>query len=439
MNEDFNNEEHQDALDETYSFKASEIIQNTADEPVEAIKPPKKKRKLLALKIVSLCLACVVLGTVLGIATFDFWQDLGGISIVDNASLAEPSYQPAATAPVINTGIPVTTPIIQAGYTGERLTASEIYATVVNSVVGITTPITTTNIWGQEITNAISGSGFLISEDGYILTNFHVVETALVQKLEVKVLLYNGDEHSAKIVGIDKDNDVALIKIDATGFNSVIIGSLGNMAVGDNIYAIGNPLGMLTWTLTEGIVSAFDREINADVNTSINMFQISAAINSGNSGGPVFNDRGEVIGIASMKFSSSGVEGLGFAIPIDDVNPMIDDFITYGYVRGKVYFGITVTTVSSNDALYYHLVEGVYVRMVDQDSCAGKAGLMEGDIVTKIDDHDVRSISELKSSLKLYTAGDTANLTVFRAGNYVNLSITFDEAGDPRIELMMQD
>jgi serine protease Do len=139
-----------------------------------------------------------------------------------------------------------------------------------------------------------------------------------------------------------------------------------------------------------------------------------------------------------MKFSSSGVEGLGFAIPIDDVNPMIDDFITYGYVRGKVYFGITVTTVSSNDAQYYHLVEGVYVRMVDQDSCAGKAGLKEGDIITKIDDHDVKSISELKSTLKLYTAGDTADLTVFRAGSYVTLGITFDEAGDPRIELMMQ-
>ena len=132
MNEDFNNKEHQNAFDGTYSFKASEIIQNTVSDPVEAAKPPKKKRKWLALRIISLCLVCVVLGTALGIATFDFWQDLGGISIIDNASLTEPSYQPAATAPVINTGVPVTTQVIQAGYTGERLTASEIYATVVN-------------------------------------------------------------------------------------------------------------------------------------------------------------------------------------------------------------------------------------------------------------------------------------------------------------------
>ncbi len=438
MNEDFNNNENKNSFDGTYSFENPETTQYAINQPDRMYKPPKRKRGLLAVKIVSLCLVCVILGTILGVATFDFWQDLSGISIVQNDLQAEPTGQPAVTTPVINTVAPATTPVIQAGYTGEHLTASEIYATVVNSVVGITTPITTTNIWGQKITNAISGSGFLISEDGYILTNFHVVETALVQKLEVKVLLYNGDEYSARIIGIDKDNDVALIKIDASGLSPVILGSLDSMAVGDNIYAIGNPLGMLTWTLTEGIVSAFDREISADANTSINMFQISAAINSGNSGGPVVNDRGEVIGIASMKYASSGVEGLGFAIPIDDVKPMIDDFMQYGYVRGKVSLGITVQTVSSNDAQYYNLAEGVYVHYVDPESCSGKAGLREGDIITKIDDHEVKTTSDLKSTLKLYKAGETATIAVFRAGNYVNLSITFDEAGDPRIELMMQ-
>jgi serine protease Do len=439
MNDEYTNQDQRkDSADGYYRFEPSDQAQHRMEPPV-APAPVKKKKTRLGFKIAALCLVCVILGTVLGTATIDLWQDLGNLSIVENdTAMNAPSDSQAEPTPVINTGVPVNTPVIEAGYTGQPLTASEIYATVVDSVVGITTPITTTNIWGQESTNAISGSGFLISEDGYIFTNYHVIETALVQKLEVKVLLYNGEEYSARIVGIEPDNDIALIKIDAKGLKPVVMGSLNNMAVGDSIYALGNPLGMLTWTLTDGIVSAFDREISADANTSINMFQISAAINSGNSGGPVFNDRGEVIGIASMKFASSGVEGLGFAIPIDDVNPMIDDFIEFGYVRGKVYFGITVSTVSSSDAELYHLAEGAYVQKVDQSSCAGDAGLREGDIITKVDDHEITSTADLKSTKKLYKAGDTATLTVFRAGSYLELSITFDEAGDPRIEIMMQ-
>lgn len=430
-----NNDNKNDFSGGSYTFES-------ADKTIFNGEPPlprtfvKKKRRFTALKIISLCLACLILGTAFGVTTFDLWQGFSNTSIVPlESATPEPTPEPTSIA---NSGSLINTPNVEPGYTGAVLSASEVYATTVNSVVGITTPITTTNVWGQTITNAISGSGFVISEDGYILTNNHVVETAYQQNLEVKVMLYNGEEYSAKIIGTEPDNDVALIKIDATGLTPVVLGTLDEMFVGDAIYVIGNPLGELTWTLTEGIVSAFDREVRADDSTTINMFQISAAINAGNSGGPVFNDRGQVIGIASAKYSSSGVEGLGFAIPIDDVKPMIEDFIEYGHVTGKPYFGITVRTVDSASAEYYNMVEGAYIQAVDENSCAGTAGINVGDIITKIDEHEIKSTADLKTAKKLYSAGDTASLTIYRSGEYIELSITFDEEGAPRLPASVQ-
>ena len=230
-------------------------------------------------------------------------------------------------------------------------------------------------------------------------------------------------------MGKEDENDIALLKVEAEDLPALVLNTSGDLIVGQNVYVIGNPLGELTYTLTDGIVSALDREIAVESNVSIGMFQISAAINSGNSGGPVFNDKGEVIGIASAKYADTGVEGLGFAIPIEDAMEIVDDLIQYGFVRGKPYFGITVRTVTQTVAEYYNWVAGAYIVEVDQNSCAATAGLLPGDIIVKMNDTEIASSSDLILAKKEFVAGDTVSLEVFRNGEYFQTMITFDEEG----------
>ena len=301
------------------------------------------------------------------------------------------------------------------------LTAKELYASNVGSVVGIATTGTTRNIFGQVSQYASSGTGFVITEDGYILTNYHVVENGT----DYTVTFSNGDTYDATVVAYEADNDIAVIKIEATGLTPVTIGSSDTLSVGDTIYAIGNPLGELTFSLTDGLVSALDRNINID-GDPINMFQINAAVNSGNSGGPVFNDRGEVVGIVTAKYSDTGVEGLSFAIPINDIADIVNDILTNGYVTGKAYFGITVSTLMEGNQFYGTPI-GAYVTAVDDTSCAATAGLQVGDIITKIDNTEITTSSELVTAKKQYSAGDSAVITVTRGDETIELNIVFDE------------
>ena len=395
--------------------------------------PPRKKKKTG--RIVALCLACVLLAGAAGVGTGVF------VSSLNHASV---SQAPEASGGATNggaqdnggSGTVLDTQIVGNGgstpvkseYTGDTLSAEEIYAMGVKACVGIRTDVTQ-NIFGQVTSSAISGSGFVISSDGYILTNYHVIETADEQGLEITVTFYDGQSYTAKIVGKDAENDVALIKMDAQNLPTLVINTTGDLLVGQQVYVIGNPLGELTYSMTGGIVSALDREISVESNVSINMFQTDAAINSGNSGGPVLNDKGEVIGIASAKYASTGVEGLGFAIPIEDAMNIVDDLVQYGYVRGKPYFGISVRTMTDSVAQYYNWAAGAYVVKVDENSCAATAGLKVGDIITKLDDTEVTSSSDLIKAKHEYTAGDTAHLTVYRNGEYIQLVITFDEEG----------
>ncbi len=309
-----------------------------------------------------------------------------------------------------------------------ELSATEIYDLVCKACVGVTTPVATTNAFGQTTAAAITGSGFIISPDGYILTNYHVVQTADESGLEILVMLYGGEEYKADIVGRDSENDIALLKIDAGNLAAVALGDFSGVKIGETVYAIGNPLGELTYSMTSGIVSALDRTITVEANMPINMFQIDAAINSGNSGGPVLNSRGEVIGIASAKYSSAGVEGLGFAIPINDAVAIADSLLKYGYVKGRPLFGITVYTVLKD---YDGPVDGACIASVDPEGCAAKAGLQAGDIVTAVDGSAIASSSDLIAAKKKHKAGDTVVLTVYRNGEYLELSVTLDEAGAP--------
>ena len=307
------------------------------------------------------------------------------------------------------------------------MTPAEVYASTVNSVVSINCSAVSTNIFGQKVQSASSGSGFVITQDGYIVTNQHVVSGAS----SVNVTLYNGDTYPATVVGGDSDYDVAVLKIEANGLQAVTLGKSADVNVGDTVMAIGNPLGELTFSMSQGIVSCCDRAINVD-GTPFNMIQVDASINPGNSGGPLMNLYGEVVGIVSAKYSSysdTTVEGIGFAIPISDVQTIITDIMENGQVTDKAYMAIKAGSMTEQMAAQYNIdvTQGVFVYAVEKGGAGEKAGLQLGDVITKLNDTDITSMSDLSMAKKGFKAGDTVTLTVWRGGQEITLSLTFDQ------------
>lgn len=308
------------------------------------------------------------------------------------------------------------------------LTPAQVYAQNVQSVVAITNQGVKNGTFGQESFTG-TGSGFILTADGYVLTNHHVIDGAQT----ITVTLYDGTEYTARLVGSDSISDVALLKIEAENLPAVTIGDSDGLDVGDQVAAIGNPLGELTSTQTVGYVSAKDRSVNTD-GTILNMLQTDAAINSGNSGGPLFNMNGEVVGITTAKYSGStssgaSIEGIGFAIPINDVMDLVDDLMEYGYITGQAYLGVTINTqdLDAATAAAYGLPLGARVQSVTEGSCADKAGLQAGDIITALGDEEVSGYSDLLYALRNFGAGDTTTVSVFRSGQELTLNITFDE------------
>jgi serine protease Do len=305
------------------------------------------------------------------------------------------------------------------------LTPAQVYAKNVDSVVAIEC-IITEEYYGQLMEGMTSGSGFVLTSDGYIVSNYHVVEGAT----SITVILNDSTQYDATYVGGDPANDIALLKVEATNLKNVKLGSSDALIVGDQVAAIGNPLGELASTLTVGYISAKDRIVTTD-GTQINMLQTDAAINPGNSGGPLFNMKGEVIGITSAKYSGlteSGatIEGIGFAIPMDDVTGMLDDLRIYGYITGA-YLGVSVSNVDADIAQMYGVPLGALVRAVSSGSCAQKAGIQARDIITNLGGHKIENLNDLTRALRRFEAGDTVSVTVYRGGNQVQLSITLDE------------
>lgn len=393
--------------------------QDFYQEPQKPAEPARRKKKgHVTLKIVSLALACAILG------------GFGGGALV--AATMSPQAQDSTVNTMNNTNLPEDSTaklsnIVHTNSNGKNLTPSEVYNQNVNAVVGISTEATTTNVFGQVSSSTCSGSGFIITPDGYVVTNNHVVKDAT----KVTVSMYDGTKYDATIVGTEPSNDVALLKIDAANLPAVSIGSSSSVGVGDQVVAIGNPLGELTFTLTVGYVSALDREINTD-GTPINMLQTDVSINSGNSGGPLFDMAGNVIGITTAKYSSSGygtasIEGIGFAIPVDDVMRIVDDLKQYGYVTGKPQLGVTVRDFDTTTAATYGLPEGVYVDSVVEGGSAARAGMQQGDIITAINDKQVKNYTELAVVMKQLRAGDDVRITVFRSGQTLELKTTLDE------------
>ena len=299
------------------------------------------------------------------------------------------------------------------------MAGEDIYAAACGQVVGVTTamgPISR------------SGSGVIVSADGYIITNYHVIETAVGTGRLISVIMFDGSAHNAQIVGTERDSDLAVLKIDAEGLSVAPLGDSDQLSVGGSIYAVGNPMGDLPYTMTTGVVSAMDRRITTEENVTVNMFQFDAAVNSGNSGGPVYNAYGQVVGIVTAKSRAAGVEGLGFAIPISDAVHIANELITKGYVSGKAYLGLRLGDLSPSAARYYRMVPGAYIYSVAAQSAAEAAGLLAGDIITAVDDTPIVTADELVSTIRSYKAGDTAELTVYREADYIKVPVTFGEA-----------
>jgi len=305
------------------------------------------------------------------------------------------------------------------------LTAGQVYAKNVHSVVLIESTVVS-NVYGQTATGVSSGSGFILTGDGYVVTNYHVIEGAS----SVAVVLYDGSSYPAVVVGYDSTNDIAVLKVEASGLDAVEIGSSSDLIVGDQVVAIGNPLGELTSTLTVGYVSAKERTVSTD-GTIINMIQTDAAINSGNSGGPLFNMKGEVVGITTAKYSgasSSGatIEGIGFAIPIDDVMEGVAQLQEFGYIK-SAYLGVMVQNMDASTANIYGLPVGAYVVSVEEGYCAARAGIQAKDIIVGVGDVTIENLTDLTRALREYEPGDRAKITIYRGGQTLSVNVILDE------------
>ena len=378
--------------------------------------------------MVSLFLVCVLVASLLGIGgTFLAFRHQSLQTDEEAAAVQELYEALAAEALGYESVEAVSFLSLSSSYGVEELSAEDIYIYACQSTVGITIPGYSSNIFGQSSSKTVSGSGLILSENGYILTNYHVIEPAYERGAPILVIDFDGTEYFAEVVGVEMDSDLAVLKIDAMGLTPAVLGDSLEMRVGQTIYAVGNPLGELTYTMTSGIVSALNRSIVTDINVTVNMFQIDAAVNNGNSGGPVYNAQGQVIGIVTAKYSESGMEGLGFAIPINDVYTIANELIANGYVSGKAYLGLSLTTVSASVAKYYNMVQGVYVYSVEPGSCSQEAGLKTGDIITAIDGEKLLDKNDLITAVKAYRAGDSAQLTVYRDQAYTIITVVFDE------------
>ena len=307
---------------------------------------------------------------------------------------------------------------------GSTTSTAEVVEAVSDSVVEITTEVVQTNQFLQQYVSEGAGSGVIISEDGYIVTNNHVIEGAS----SIQVRTKDGETYQASLVGTDAENDIAVVKIDASGLSAAVIGDSDSLVVGEDAVAIGNPLGSLGGTVTRGIVSALDREITIDGNT-MHLLQIDAAINPGNSGGGLFNSSGELVGIVNAKSSASGIEGLGFAIPINTAMDIATDLIENGYVTGKVKLGVTLLAIEDEQtAMQYGVSKtGVYITQVEANSDAYYAGLRAGDLIDSINGQKITSTDEVKSAIESSSVGDTLEIKIYRGNKEQTVQVTLTE------------
>ena len=405
------------------------VSRNSSDAS-KGSKSRQKKAGMGFAAVLLLCFLCGILGGVFG--TFAYTRYLQGAELKQASEAAQPEEallaQESESGAFMNTmGEPSE---YRASFENEDLSPSEIYDLACSQVVSVSVEMVSYDMFGNQTPSVISGSGFVFTEDGYILTNYHVIEKAVKNNLNVTIGTYDKSVYVGRIVGVEEDQDLAVIKIDKDGFVPVVFGDSDDMKVGDNIFAVGNPYGILEFTMTMGHISALDRQIaTEETENSLSMFQIDAAVYSGNSGGPVYDSQGRVVGIVTAKYASSGMEGIGFALPINRVLPVVTELVDKGYVSGKASLGVSFdnryNTVYSR---YYRLPEGAFVSSVQSGSCAEKAGISPGDILMRIGEYSIEDYADVPAALRHFSAGESADVSIYRESKILTLTVCFDEA-----------
>lgn len=374
--------------------------------PMGGGEPPRKKRGI-GKKVLAGVLALVL------VAAVSFGGGFAGYLVASKNGGQTVMYQAASGDSATSTSS-----------TGGSL--SDVASAVTPSVVVVTTEqiVTDNYFWGGQQVLSGAGSGVILTTDGYIVTNYHVVEGAQ----QITVTLHDDSTYTATVVGSDQQSDIALLKIDATGLTPAVLGDSDSVQVGEVVIAVGNPMGTLGGTVTDGIVSALNRDISVEGN-EMTLMQTSAAISPGNSGGGLFNTNGELIGIVNAKYSDEDAEGLGFAIPVNTMKTVVQDLLENGYVTGRPALGITVITVSDvQTAMQYGVSSlGVYVNSVDEGSGAEAAGMKAGDRIVSIGTQLVESTDDVTNALKSYNVGDVVEVQVDRGRELITLQVTLGE------------
>lgn len=393
-------------MDDWNKFSGNEEnINNTGGTQFTApeIKVKKKEKFVTKKTFVITLIVAMLFSAVIGAGGFALTQSIWGGSSTKNINANNYSLTKA---------------------TGSELSIQEIVAKNENSVVAITTESVSTDTWARQYVTEGAGSGVVYSEDGYIITNNHVIDGAST----INVTLHDGKSYEASLVAADSQSDVAVLKIDASGLTPVTFGDSDALSVGDLAIVIGNPLGTLAGTASDGIISGLEREITLEGKT-MTLLQVSASVNPGNSGGGVFDQQGNLIGLVVAKSSGSDVEGLGFAIPSNTVKSVVESLIKDGYVSGRPAAGITVVDLTSaSDAMKYGVNQtGVYIQEVTGEN-AKSAGLKAGDLIYMIDGEQVTSSEMLVSTIQDHEVGDKIKLTIVRDDQMKDVTVTLEES-----------
>lgn len=371
--------------------------------PAPTPEKPKSKKGSMAVFLV----ACILFS---GLAGYT------GAYLGRNNSAEETEKKAESTKAAVIYQVPTGT-----GGTETALTdVAQVAAKVANSVVEITTEtVVNNNRLGQYVTSG-AGSGVILTEDGYIVTNNHVIEGAS----SITVRLKNGESYPATLVGTDEKTDIAVIRITATGLPPAVLGNSAELVVGETAVAVGNPLGELGGTVTSGIISALERQVRID-NETMTLLQTNAAINQGNSGGGLFNAKGELIGVVNAKSSGTGIEGLGFAIPIDTAKPVINQLIEFGYVKGRIDTGFDVIDLTSQEEAFRYRVSetGIYVLQIT----TGAEGFAAGDLLVSIDGTAIATLADYQAVLDSHKVGDVLQVTIKRNRTETTVSLTLKE------------
>lgn len=393
---------------------------------------PKKRNGGKIAAIIGVCVALTIIFTLVALVVGLMYRRSSNVTPADTSKQSEmttvepDNTKQTQTNAATTKSDPTTDPeaAVSTSNNEKNLSMTEAAAKTVDSVVEILTEQTVSGSFMQQYVVKGGGSGVIITEDGYIVTNHHVIEDAT----EIQVTLRNGTSYKATLVGSDSIADLAVIKIDAKGLSFATFGDSDALLVAESVFAIGNPLGRLGGTVTQGIVSALARTITIE-NQEMTLLQTTAAINPGNSGGGLFNLAGECIGIVNAKSSGSGIEGLAFAIPSNTAIPVIEDLMKYGYVKNRVKLGVTFVEVSDSYTMRRYGVSelGVYIGNMGEGSDAANAGMKVGDRFVSVNGTKIESYNRIKNLLNNFRAGQTVTFVMSRDGKEITIELTFSE------------